>query len=207
MCSQAADFVNLGAVRCVRCDRWKRLSLRFGLPTLSGVHCDQCRAEMHAEAAIRVYSFDEFLQDCGHRGGLYYCGASQFENLGEEVLIARDAMARLVSGRPGRRAFGLLPPAPKKAMFIRRLGPQRPSSGQLPIQYLQLYHAYCNFPLNLGHENTKLLGTLGQYASEDEIFRQLQQAGLSEIWFGDALTKREFELAPTARHARMFRLA
>jgi hypothetical protein len=207
MCSQVADFVNLGAVRCERCDRWKRLSLRFGLPSLGGVRCDHCRVDVNTEAPIRIFSFDEFLCEFGAPGGLSYCGADEFRGHGEEVVIAREALARRVSARPGRRAFGLLPPAPKKAMFIRRLAPQPMSNRELPIQYLQLYHAYCNFNLNLGHQNTKLVGTLAQFASDDEIFHRLQQAGLSEIWFGDALTKREFELAPTASRARMFRLA
>jgi hypothetical protein len=206
-CSQIADFVNLGAVRCDRCGRWKRLSLRFGHPQVDGLRCDQCWAEVQAGVAVRVFSLDEFKQDLGYPGGLSYCGASHFEGYSEEVVIARDALARLASGRTGWRAFGRWPPAPKKAMFIRRLAPLLVSNPALPVQYLQCYHAYCNFQLNLGHENAKFDGTLGAYASAEEIFRRLLDKGLSEIWFGDQLTKREFKLLPTARHARIFRLA
>ena len=195
-CNSASAFVNLVAVSCKNCGKRNSLSTRFGNPQMVGLRCRHCDEPVGLEADLRIFTLDDFMEQLGAPRGLNYCGRSTFEGLQSEVDRAKDALQRAGSGR--WRLFGRLEPAPKNRMYVRQINPVEVNHPDLPVRQLFLYHAYCNFKANSGHENAKFSGVLGQFAAGEE-FEFLRRKGLAEIWFADVKTQATFEALPRLR--------
>jgi len=206
-CKQVATFINLGIFICQACSHKTQISLRYNIVSDDVRRCERCNSAALPDSIIRVYSLEQFCKDNGVHPGLNYCGRDGFEGSEAEVPYARAALDRIISSRGGRRLFGLLPPAPKPLMFVRRLEPIKVSDPSVPLGYLQQYHAYCNFKLEPSHQNAKFCGVLGQFATGN-VLELLIKKGLVEIWFSDARTKREFEALPRlSKFSSMFRVS
>ena len=118
-CADVATFVNIGIAQCPACGHANQVRLP-SVSDLDGLSCQKCRRALSCqEAAVRVYSLGTYEErKHGQSEGLHYCSRDYFTNYLEEVSIAKNALDRVAS--TSRRMFGLLPPKPKKAMFIRR---------------------------------------------------------------------------------------
>jgi hypothetical protein len=138
------------------------------------------------------------VEDDGSSFGLQYCGRSRFESLESEVLKGKKMIDSILARGKWKMLFGKKVQTEKNIMFINRLEPMYYPGKKLPIDYLQSYHAICNYRLYEGHENAKFLGVLSQFASSS-AFDIAAKPGLNEIWFSDGRTKGEFETLPQLR--------
>jgi hypothetical protein len=208
-CSQAITFVNLGYVVCRACVKRIPITVRYGIPLQGAFHCEECNTPFTistVNSGLRIFSFEQIVKNRGQYPYLGYCGRDSFEGLENEVQIARAALDRVCSGGRNWKLFGRLSALPKKTVFIRRLEPMSLPGQSLPVDFIQAYHAYCNFKARPSHKNAKWSGTLGQFARGPEL-DDIIKPGMAEIWFDDERTKSEFEsVPPLSKYAAMFRV-
>jgi hypothetical protein len=205
-CAEVATFVNMGIVQCPCCNHTNLVRLP-SISDSSRLDCEKCRGLVTArEPSVRIYPLGRFEEEKGHDEGLRYCGLDYFNGYLAEVSIAKTALERVADS--SRRMFGLLPPKPKKAMFVRRVDPVPNRARELPFTRLCFLHAYCNFSIARGHNNAKLLGRFEYFASGLPFRLFVEEHGLVNIWFADAELMREIQsFPPVAAYAKRFQVA
>jgi hypothetical protein len=207
-CDEVATFANLGTVLCPACGHENLVRLP-SVSDLDSIACEKCRTGLSGlRSSVRVYPLGAYLEKKnGEPEGLHYCGLNHFNGYYSEVSIAQTALDRVAS--TSRRMFGLLPPKPKKAMFVHLVDyPRRSNVRELPVSRLRYVHAYCNFSIANGHQSAKLLGLVEFFAAGTAFRLFVQEYGLVNIWFGDAELMREIQALPSvAPYVKRFGVA
>jgi len=196
-CEEVGAFVNLGYFICTRCRRKCKIALS-NINRIIDIRCSACKTLYVGTGNFRIYTLQMVVEEEGQHFGLNYCGNYYFESMEGDARKGKEMIDHILARGKWKMLFGKKVQSEKNIMFIHRAGPMHYPGKKIPVDYLQTYHATCNYNVRTGHQNAKLTGVLSQFA-DSCTFDHMTKPGINEIWFGDSRTRSEFEILPQLR--------